>query len=115
MDRCRAPFRVPPQLIDTAISLVVQDANAGGTHLFVRCALEEHIEGDHAVRLLFTPDASGRAAWVFWREWESRVQLKDPCLERDSAGEVCRSFAGHSGCHQWPKCRTTSNARTVET
>lgn len=103
MDRCRAPFSVPPSLIDTAVSLVGRGANPGDVPLFVHCELSEHLEGDHAVHVLFVPDTSGRAAWVFWREYESRVQLMDPCTERDSGGEICLSFAGHSGGHQWPE------------
>ncbi|WP_030781761.1 hypothetical protein [Streptomyces sp. NRRL S-920] len=102
MDRCRAPFRVPPELIETAVALVGRDANAGDVPLFVHCELDGHLEGFHAVHLLFVPDTSGRAAWVFWREHESRVQLKDPCQERNGPGDICLLFAEHPGDHLFP-------------
>lgn len=102
MDSCRAPLFLPPVLVDAAVALVGRDATPNDVSVFVHCELAEHLEGEHAAHLLFAEDPSGCAAWVVWRESQSRVQLKDPCPERNSAGEICLSFAGHSGGHQWP-------------
>ncbi|MFB7741903.1 hypothetical protein [Streptomyces sp. NPDC056132] len=110
VDRCDAPLSVPPNLIDTAVSLTGRDPTEGEAPLFVHCELDEHIEGDHAAHLRFTPGPSGRAAWVFWREYASRVQLMDPCTQRNTDG-ICLLFAEHPGGHLWPG---TSNTRTAQ-
>ncbi|MFE4610019.1 hypothetical protein ACFRK5_16970 [Streptomyces niveus] len=70
----------------------------------MHCELDEHLENEHAAHGLFVPGPSGRAAWVFWYERQSRVQLMDPCPERDSSsGDVCLLFTDHPGDHLWPE------------
>ncbi|MER5304613.1 hypothetical protein ABT039_34815 [Streptomyces lasiicapitis] len=80
------------------------NATAEDVTQFKHCELDEHLEGKHAAHVLFTEDETGRAVWVFWREAESRVQLVDPCPERDeSSGDICLLFAKHPGGHLWPE------------
>ncbi|WP_405614350.1 hypothetical protein OG292_16575 [Streptomyces sp. NBC_01511] len=64
--------------------------------------MDEHLEGDHAAPVLFVPDPSGLAAWVRWHERKSRLQLTDPCPERNPAGHISPLFADHPGAHLFP-------------
>lgn len=102
MDRCRMPLFLSPALVDAAVALAGRNACLDDVSVFAHCELAEHLDDEHAAHLLFAEEPSGRAAWVVWCERQSRVQLKDPCTERDSGGEICLLFTDHPEAHQWP-------------
>ncbi|WP_330174520.1 NUDIX hydrolase [Streptomyces sp. NBC_01498] len=67
--------------------------------LLVRCEMQRHRSGDHAVLVVFVPDASGRAAWVLWRGQHTfDVEVMDPCPARNQS-DACPLFADHTGAH----------------
>lgn len=102
MDSCRMPLLLSSALVDAAVALVGRSASPDDVSVFVHCELADHFDDEHAAHLLFADEPSGRAAWAVWRERQSRVQLKDPCTERDSGGEICLLFTEHPEGHQWP-------------
>ncbi|QDQ12449.1 hypothetical protein FH965_19370 [Streptomyces spectabilis] len=93
--------------MSTAVDLAGDDATTEDVAQFAHCELDEHIEGEHAAHVLFTEDETGRAVWAFWREAESRVQLVDPCPDRNESENICLLFAKHPGGHLWPEDATS--------
>ncbi|GAA3491562.1 hypothetical protein GCM10018987_56450 [Streptomyces cremeus] len=101
-ERCHAPLDVPVACMELAIALSARSANAGTRPFTVQCEFLPHSEGDHGVHVLYVNEQTGTAAWVFWRDGKTDVQVKYPCPETDERGKICLLCVGHPTGHVWP-------------